>query len=723
MNLNLSRSLRWLILIGILLIPFIALIVANSMFFPFITGKAFTFRILIEILAGLWLILMLISPEHRPKSSLLLWAVLSLLTALTISTIFSVNPDRSFWSNFERMEGLISYLHLFLFFLIAGSVLIEKKWWGVFFKAVLATSLILSVYGFFQLLGKIQIIQGAGRVESTFGNATYLAAFLLISVFLSLFMWWRDQNRPWAKFIYPALFLVQVVMLFNTETRGAALGFVGGLVLMLGLIAWRGRTRPRLRLIAVITILCLVLLTSLFLVFRQSAFVNNNQVLHRLATISLKAGETRFAIWQMALEGFKERPIFGWGPENFIAVFDKFYDPQLHGAEEWFDRAHNIFLDWLVNTGIIGFLIYLSVYAVMLYYIWRYREPDDLIEPSILTGLLSAYLIQNIFVFDNLMSYILFLSLAAYLHHRAVEKRTWPAFDRRTLAPIELAPISIGAAVLVAVIIYFVNAKPIMASRGLIRALSSSAPEARFESFEKILTRKTFGNAEFRVQLASEASQILGADQVDLSWKQKFFDLAERELKLQVAASPLEARYPLYLGLLLKSTGRSTEAIEYLELARQRSPRKQTILLALADAYLVAGDKDKALEITKKAYDSAPKYQPARMAYGLALIYHNRLEEAEKILSSIKVPVASLINAYLAIGDYQSVLQLWQQRVEAEPDNMQFRFNLAAAYLQVGERRQAIASLTKAMELDPNVSEQANYLIGEIRAGRNPLPQ
>ena len=111
------------------------------------------------------------------------------------------------------------------------------------------------------------------------------------------------------------------------------------------------------------------------------------------------------------------------------------------------------------------------------------------------------------------------------------------------------------------------------------------------------------------------------------------------------------------------------------------------------------------------------------MAYGLALIYHNRLEEAEKILSSIKVPVASLINAYLAIGDYQSVLQLWQQRVEAEPDNMQFRFNLAAAYLQVGERRQAIASLTKAMELDPNVSEQANYLIGEIRAGRNPLSQ
>lgn len=723
MNLNLSRSLRWLILIGVLLTPFIALIVANSMFFPFITGKAFAFRILIEILVGLWLILMLISPEHRPKSSLLLWVVLSLLAALTISTIFSVDPYRSFWSNFERMEGLISYLHLFLFFLIASSVLIEEKWWGVFFKAVLATSLTLSVHGFFQLLGKIEIIQGAGRVESTFGNATYLAAFLLISVFLTLFMWWRDQKRSWARFIYPVLFLAQIVMLFNTETRGAAVGLVGGFLVMLGLITWFGGARPRLRRVAVAVIFCLLLSAALLFVFRQSPLVQNNQVFHRLATISLKAGEARFTIWQMALKGFRERPIFGWGPENFIAVFDKFYDPQLYSEEEWFDRAHNIFLDRLVQTGVLGFAIYVSLYLIALYYIWRYRQPDDLIEPSILTGLLAAYLIQNIFVFDNLMSYLLFMSLLAYWHQRAVPTTTLPALDRRTVSGAKLAPIGIGLAVLVAVIIYFVNVKPIMAARGLIRTLSSPSPEARFESFEKILARKTFGQAEFRVQLASEASQIIQAENVDKSWKQRFFDLAERELKLQVEASPLEARYPLYLGLLFKNVGRSAEAIEFLELARAQSPQKQTILLALADSYLAAGDKDQALEIAKKAYDSAPKYQPARLAYGLTLIYHNQLEEAEKILSSIKVPIASLINAYLAIGDYQSVLQLWQQRVEAEPNSIQFRFNLAAAYLQVGQRREAIASLTKAMELDPNVSEQANYLIGEIRAGRNPLSQ
>lgn len=720
---NLSRGLRWLVLAGIFSTPFISLIVANSMFFPFITGKAFTFRILIEILAGLWIILMFVSPEHRPKSSLLLWLVSSLLAVLTVSTIFGVDSYRSFWSNFERMEGLISYLHLFLFFLVAGSMLIKEKWWGVFFKAVLATSLILVVHGFFQLLGKIEIIQGAGRVEATFGNATYLAAFLLFSIFLALFMWWRDQKRPWAKFIYPVLFLAQIVMLFNTQTRGAAVGLVGGFAVMLGLIVWFGGAAPRLRRVALASIFCLVLATVLLFVFRQSALVQNNQVFHRLATISLKAGEARFTIWQMTLKGFRERPIFGWGPENFIAVFDKFYDPQLYGEEEWFDRAHNIFLDRLVQTGVLGFAIYVSLYLIALYYIWRYREPDDLIEPSILTGLLSAYLIQNIFVFDNLMSYLLFMSLLAYWHHRSARAATLPALDRRTVSGAKLAPIGIGMAVLVAGLIYFVNVKPIMASRGLIGALSSSSPAGRLESFEKILAKKTFGTAEFRVQLASEASQILGADKVEMIWKQRFFELAERELKLQVEDSPLQARYPLYLGLLLKSVGRSTEAIEYLELARERSPRKQTILLALADSYLVAGDKDKALEIAKQIYDSAPKYVQARMAYGLTLIYHNRLEEAEKILSSIKVPVASLINAYLAIDDYQSVLKLWLEQVEAEPDRAQFRFNLAAAYLKVGQRQQAISTLLKAIELDPTVSEQANYLISEIRAGRNPLDQ
>jgi hypothetical protein len=41
-------------------------------------------------------------------------------------------------------------------------------------------------------------------------------------------------------------------------------------------------------------------------------------------------------------------------------------------------------------------------------------------EKSVLTGLLSAYVFHNIFVFDNLVSYIVFFSLAGFLHYKSL---------------------------------------------------------------------------------------------------------------------------------------------------------------------------------------------------------------------------------------------------------------------------------------------------------------
>jgi hypothetical protein len=61
----------WAGIYAVLIIPFI---VGNSMFFPYITGKAFTFRIIMEIIFGLWLILIIKDSEFRPKWSWVLGA-------------------------------------------------------------------------------------------------------------------------------------------------------------------------------------------------------------------------------------------------------------------------------------------------------------------------------------------------------------------------------------------------------------------------------------------------------------------------------------------------------------------------------------------------------------------------------------------------------------------------------------------------------------------------
>ncbi len=121
-------------------------------------------------------------------------------------------------------------------------------------------------------------------------------------------------------------------------------------------------------------------------------------------------------IWGMALEGFKEHPILGWGQENFNFVFNKYYNPGMYAQEPWFDRAHNVFFDWLIVGGILGLLAYLSLFATAIYLLWFRIGTWSVTSKSILTGLLAGYFFQNLFVFDNLISYIMFFSVIGYIH-------------------------------------------------------------------------------------------------------------------------------------------------------------------------------------------------------------------------------------------------------------------------------------------------------------------
>src|SRR3989344_5575599 len=97
---------------GIILVLFLPLLVPQNLFFPFITGKNFLFRAGVEILFALWLFLMFRDKKWIPQKSLILFFVCLTVFILALSTIFGADPSRSFWSNYERMQGLVGHLHL-----------------------------------------------------------------------------------------------------------------------------------------------------------------------------------------------------------------------------------------------------------------------------------------------------------------------------------------------------------------------------------------------------------------------------------------------------------------------------------------------------------------------------------------------------------------------------------------------------------------------------------
>src|SRR5229473_325638 len=142
---TLNPFLRRFVLIGIFAIVFVPLVYApDSMYFPFITGKNFMFRIVVELMSAALLILAYRDASYRPRKSWMLIALCIFVVVLTIADIFGENFYHSFWSNYERMEGLIGHLHLLAYFVILSVMLTTEKLWERFFQASLGVSVIVA---------------------------------------------------------------------------------------------------------------------------------------------------------------------------------------------------------------------------------------------------------------------------------------------------------------------------------------------------------------------------------------------------------------------------------------------------------------------------------------------------------------------------------------------------------------------------------------------------
>ncbi|OGG59583.1 hypothetical protein A3C86_03910 [Candidatus Kaiserbacteria bacterium RIFCSPHIGHO2_02_FULL_49_16] len=530
-----EKLLRWTVIVGIFALPFIIFIVADgfqrsdlilfpfyplnadNFFFPFITGKNFAFRIIVEIITGAWLALALIKPEYRPKKSWLLgaFAIFTIIIALADAT--GVNPFKSFWSNYERMDGWVTLAHLFLYFVVASSILSTRKLWRRLWLTSLGVSVFSAFMGLSQLFGVSALGQGgasglAARLDSTFGNPIYLAVFMLFNIFIAAFLFaesWRESKpgrRLGISFGYGSIIALDTIILLLTGTRGTTLGLVGGALLALLIYAFfnQGANSIRLRVIAIGSIVVVAIMGVGLWLAKDTAFVNSVGFLDRLSSISIEDNTTksRFMNWGMAWQGVKERPILGWGQENYAIVFDKYYNPNMFGQEQWFDRVHNIVFDWLVAGGFLGLIGYLMLYFCALWCVWsggqnnsrslqaEARDRDvavnteafSTVEKSILTGLLAGYFFHNLFVFDNISSYILFTTILAYIASRFAETR-----DSPTLLPSVQIPYSAMSVIaVIAVIAVFgtaweVNGKALAQNRALLKAIS---PQMSINVFE-----------------------------------------------------------------------------------------------------------------------------------------------------------------------------------------------------------------------------------------------
>lgn len=722
-----NKYLKWTAVTALCAALFAPLIVADSLFFPYIVGKSLFFKAMTEIALAAWLLLALRDSAYRPRMSSLMWAFVAFVTVVGLADMFGQAPMKSIWSNFERMEGLVTIVHVFAYFFVASAVLTTERLWKRFFECSMVASAMVSIYALFQMWGWVSASSGGARLDATLGNATYLAVYMLFSAFIAAVLAFKESVL-WKRVGLAILGILNIVILFNTGTRGAILGVLGGLMVTGLLVALFDRAERSKRIVAGSIVGAVILLVLGFMGVRNTDFVKNSSTLGRFASLSLDDAKTqaRYYIWPMAIEGWKERPVLGWGQENFNYVFNERYHPKLYGQEQWFDRAHNAPLDWLVAAGALGFVGYLSLFGLALWLLWRRSPQTSFVEKSLFTGLLAAYLFNNLFVFDNTVSYLMFAGVLAYIHFGATRlsvpvKADGEEFDD---SDARIAALLIVAALIAGLWLFVL--RPYNAANALLDSLRATSIqpvsiENAIANYEKALSYGMVGNGE-TIERMVEGAQAVNGSNATIEVKQKYYDLARKALEARLEATPGDARYELFAGSFYSIYGMDPVAEGHYQNAAELSPGKQTMYFLLGSHYVRVGKFAEAEETFRKGYELDTTNVDAARYYAASLIYSGKEAEADAFLSARGENMTSsdiFIQTYAGLGKWSKVTELLQARIKADPTNISARQDLAVAYYQSGDKAKAIAVFREMIALFPDFKAQGEQYIQQIQADIN----
>lgn len=607
---------------GLLLLSLaIPLVYFFGFVFPFVTAKVFFVRSVILLALAGYLTLVMIAPErYLPRRSVLLLMTGAWFVWLIVSVILGVDPAFSWWGNYERMGGVFTLLHYGALFVMMSALFRDAREWRAVWWTVIGV-------GFLVMLGAViqrfvpSFLFGGTRAASTLGNPIYLAVHAGYVAFIGAIVILRADghrlegsrtHKDSAIRIFSLATIALALLAFVwSDTRAAWLGVGVALVWMaVWLVVIHDDRRVRRGALAV---LALILVSAGVFTWGGSV-LERVPGLGRVAQFSLgDTAETRLRTWRVGLEAAKDHPIVGWGWMNFGPAYDLHYDPdQLkHGLQEtWLDQAHNVLVDVVATTGIVGLLLYLVWWVVLLWTLFRaYRHGRvRAVEWALVSGLLVFHFVQNLFSFDQPTSYVMLFTIAAWV--AAQDVGAAPLFHLEPFTPrraLQGAAFVLVAAVLM---VYYTNSIPARANRLQTQAnaaLQRGEVGLWFGLYEQALAMRTPHTSDIRSQMAAEFLERKGAIlPLDRRSVDAIVTVITQEAERDANEHPKQVRQWLTYGKLLSVQHEAFKAehpdagpaaVRVYERARTLSPRRQQVGLLYASAVLSTLDVQKARTI------------------------------------------------------------------------------------------------------------------------------
>ena len=379
--------------IGLLLLT--PLVVTVETAFPFTVGKAVFSRIVICTVFALWMPLALASAALRPPRSWVLVLLAAGFLIAVLAALLGINVERSLWSNYDRMQGVVNSAHWLAFTVVIVSVVRGGHQWRVLLGMNVGVSVVVAALaiGRFHGLNMIylaDIAERSWRVAGSLANPTMLGHYALLNCFVAsgLAAWaftargpHRDGNAVpvWICALFALAAALNLWAMALSGSLGAYVAFVlalGSLALAYALYG-QGKAARRVGLGGLMTAVALGASLG-FLFFVENPLqvrAQDNPLMQRLAFASLegRTTRTRLAAWEAGFHGVAERPILGWGPENYIVPYGK-YGEGAASTVAAHDRAHNELVEEAATKGLLGAAAYIAIWVLTFVVVARYAK-------------------------------------------------------------------------------------------------------------------------------------------------------------------------------------------------------------------------------------------------------------------------------------------------------------------------------------------------------------
>ena len=491
-------------------------------------------------------------------------------------------------------EGIFDLSKLIMFFalLIAGTLMLNFNEKNIILvcKTIIVISVIVAGIGMMQFFfNKMYFIPGASVVYSTFTNRNLFASILMISLSFSLYGYYTF-SRFWSMISLVSIcfdFFIFIVV----KTRSVMFGIIFSLVVIF-FVYLKNKQRLKKTLLSrksAVLIGLIIIIIVLALLSLKSENIRKTSI-GRKDLSSPGTLNIRWKAWEKTVPMIAEYPWLGVGIGNWKIMLTKYgvSGMKTEQGKYLYLRPHNDFIWVLAEIGVFGFLFFLAIFVLLIYYllkvISRSTELNDVLFSLFLLFGICGYIIDSSFCFPKERIYhsvifTLMISITAIKYNKYFPARK----SKKTAFP---AVLMIFNTLLLSSLLFYCYYRL----------------KSEIHLYFSMQARRVM---DHRVQITA---------------------LSEIDTRLY-NMSPTGIPIHWFRGIAFYELNQIELAFQDFSEAYQNHPHHIYILNNLASCYEIMGDHEKAIEFYNKVLNISPNFEESII--NLSAVYYNMQDYAK----------------------------------------------------------------------------------------------